>query len=89
MTFEELAKENAGREATDQEFAQGIGIYFYVDLETEMVHHHQGDPEPATNIEICLWDQLRHAYGFTAKGTVNSLHEAQFDRENNTQFVSN
>jgi hypothetical protein len=35
MQFEELAKENEGRKATDEEFAAAVGLTFFVDGERE------------------------------------------------------
>lgn len=76
-----LAKENAGRQATDQEFAEALELQFWIDEETELLHLRDGTVEPATHIELCLWDQLRHSYGFAAVGTCNSRHYAQLERE--------
>jgi len=80
MEFEELAKENEGKTAGDEEFARAIGLSFYVDGTAETITI-GGETQPATAGEICLWSQLRHAYGFEPYGTVNSLHLAQIDRE--------
>ncbi len=78
--FERLAKENGGQRITDEGFARAIGLAFYIDGDTEMVRRPLNNlpddpPYEASDIEICLWDQLRHAYGFAARGTCNSSWE--------------
>jgi hypothetical protein len=81
-----LAKENAGRRATDEEFARALELMFYVtDSRAHGGRLHYLDDradEPASPIEVCLWSQLRHAYGFETPGASNnSLHLAQINRE--------
>lgn len=86
MEFEELAKENEGKKASDEEFARAIGLSFFVDAEKETITI-GGESSPVTPGEYCLWDQLRHAYGFETRGTCNSKHLAQIDQaENQTQL---
>lgn len=87
MNYEELAKENEGKQATDEEFARGIGIYFYIDVPTETVHTEKSSAYRATNLEISMWEQLRHAYGFEVSGTCNSKHMDQWDREQGATVV--
>lgn len=75
---ETLAKENKGQKIDDEEFAKRIGLQFWIDR--EVVSCQNGAAREASKIEISLWDQLRHAYGFEARGTCNSKHLAQIDR---------
>ncbi len=74
-----LAKENAGREIENDDFAAAIGISFCV---KDGFVYLQGEKHyAASNVESSLWQQLRHSYGFEADGTCNALHAAQIERE--------
>lgn len=88
-----LSKENAGLKMDDLDFANAIGLRFYVinhpkTTEGENIEIKQvveTDSEASTVGYIgALWGQLRHAYGLETPGFTNSkLHTEQIIREYN------
>lgn len=77
MKFEQLAKENEGQQATDEDFGSALGLAFYLDQELIRWRKQSWKTRPATALEVVLWAQLRHAYGFETDGACNSKHLAQ------------
>lgn len=100
MDWEEIAKINDGKEISDQDFAKGLGLYFYVEdggsdkglpyirKSKSEVFDPVVDFDGVVKIAQCLWAQLRHAYGFQTPGSCNSKHFAQILSKENPNDLS-